>query len=68
VLCQPGQVHIRVFNTVADCVATYDTAGGAGTNVFTAKVADYSHGVYYYFVSTDGGRSKPAKFSIIRSP
>ena len=72
VLCEASQVKISVYNSVVGLAATYNTSGVPGPNIYPADITRYSHGIYYYFVQTQGTsgtrKSKPAKFSVIRTP
>ena len=71
-LCEAGQIKIRVYNPAMGLVATYNTNGSTGPNVYPVDATVFSHGVYYYFVQTSGvsgGRkSKPTKFAVTRAP
>ena len=71
VLCEGGSVRIQVYNSAAELVATYNTNGSAGPNVYPANITGFSHGVYYYFVIFNGSsgekKSKPTKFALTRS-
>jgi hypothetical protein len=71
-LASGGTTNIRVYNAGGDLVAAYPLTGMAGSNVYTADISSYSHGIYYYLVESDGPsgkqKSKPEKFAVLRYP
>jgi hypothetical protein len=72
VLCENSWVQIQVLNGGGVPVAKWETSGGPGNNLFSADVSSFSHGIYYFFLTSQSPsgshRSKLDKFCITRSP
>jgi len=66
VLCRPGTVRVALYNALGDLAGKAEYAGVAGENNFEYDFSNFTRGVYYYLVETDGIRQKPGKFAVTR--